>query len=106
MNAKTRSILVALETFKQTPESVGLELRLSLSQTILRHLKEKGWTQAVLAKKAGMKEPFVSRVLHSNANCTLDTAGKLLFALGIRARFSVSPNSAVPSTANFSTKGR
>ena len=106
MNAKTRSILAALETFKQTPESVGLELRLSLSETILRHLKAKGWTQAALAKKTGMKEPFISRVLHSNANCTLDTAGKLLFALGIRARFSVAPNSTAPSTSNFSRRGR
>ena len=98
MNAKIRSILAALETYKQTPESVGLELRLSLSQTILRHLKAKGWTQSKLAKKTGMKEPFISRVLHSNANCTLDTAGKLLFALGIRARFEETVSGATHST--------
>ena len=98
MNAKIRSILAALETYKQTPESVGLELRLSLSQTILRHLKANRWTQATLAKKTGMKEPFISRVLHSNANCTLDTAGKLLFALGIRARFEETVSGATQST--------
>ncbi len=87
MTNDIRSMLAELDRFDQTSESVGLELRLSLAETILRHLKAKGWTQAMLARKAGVKEPFISRVLHSNANCTLDTAGKLLFALGVRACF-------------------
>jgi ribosome-binding protein aMBF1 (putative translation factor) len=84
---KAQSILDAIEQFEQTGESVGLELRLSLSEVILQSLREKGWTQATLARRSGAKESFISRILHSNANCTLDTAGKLLHALEVRARF-------------------
>ena len=86
MNDRIRSILQTVDEFEKTEASVGLELRLSLAELILRHLSSKNWTQRQLAEKTRLKESYISRVLHSNSNCTLDTAGKLLFALDVRAR--------------------
>jgi ribosome-binding protein aMBF1 (putative translation factor) len=86
------NILKALDAFTKTPADIGMDLRLSLAEIVLRKLREKGWNQRALAREAGLKEPFVSRVIHSNANCTFDTAGKLLFALGARARIRETPD--------------
>ena len=75
----------ALEEFKRQPKSVGVKLRLDLARVLLRHLNRRNWSQRQLAKLAGMKESFVSRILHSDSNLTFETAGKLLHALGIDA---------------------
>lgn len=80
------NILQTLEDFKKTPESRGLDLRLDLAEIIIRNLNARGWSQRKLAAASGMKESQLSRVIHSNANCTLDTVGRILFALDARAR--------------------
>jgi len=77
-----------LEEFDRTPAGHGYELRMSLATLVLRRLDALGWTQRQLAEAAGMKEPFVSRVIHGDQNCTFDVAGRLLFALGIKARLT------------------
>ena len=76
----------ALETFEDSPEGVGFGLRADLSDIIARHLGERGMSQAQFAVAAGMKPQQLSRVIHSSANCTLDTAGRILHALGINAK--------------------
>lgn len=87
MSQKTQNILHSLREYEETVlESRGLEFRLNLAEIVIRQLRSLGWTQRDLASETGMKESFISRVLHSNANCTLDTIGKLFFALGINAR--------------------
>jgi transcriptional regulator with XRE-family HTH domain len=48
-------------------------------------MEQKGWSQKRLGDEADMLEPMVSRIIHANANCTFETAGRLLFALGLRA---------------------
>lgn len=75
-----------LDAFDDSPLGAGMDLRLSLAELILVGLKAKGWTQRQFANEAELKEPFISRILHSNVNCTLDTAARLLHALGVRAR--------------------
>jgi len=86
MNSRIQSLRDSLEAYRRTsPESVGLDLRLDFSGIIIRNLRKKGWSQRDLALKAGYKESFISRLLHSNANCTFETAGNVLFALGLRA---------------------
>ena len=51
------------------------------------------WTQHELANAAQMKESFVSRILDAEAaNCTFKTAGRILLALGIRARLRQASN--------------
>ncbi len=81
-----RDILKALDEYHQTPESHGMKLRLNLAQIILRHIKENNWTQKELATKTSFKDSFISRLLHSDANCTFETAGRILFALGVEAK--------------------
>src|SRR6476661_7556231 len=95
-----RDLQVTLEGFEKKPESRGYDLRLSLSELVIRCMKAKGWTQKQLAQAAGMKEPFVTRVLHADQNCTFDVAGRLLFALGIRAHLQeAAPPGRVTSAA-------
>jgi len=84
-------ILDALCEFEQSPEGPGLELGLSMSELVLQRLDELGWTQKRLAEAMGKKEAFISRVVHSNVNWTRDTAGRMMHALGIRARFHRHP---------------
>jgi plasmid maintenance system antidote protein VapI len=91
-------ILRDLEAFDSKPESTGFDLRLDLSEIILRHLCEHGMTQKEVAARSGMKESFITRLIHSEANCTFDTAGRILHALGIRAKLVVQPQSATAAT--------
>ena len=73
-----------LGEFKENPQSVGFLWRLNLSDILLDRMSDQACTQKQLADKAGMKQPFVSRIINSDSNCTFDVAGRLLFALGIR----------------------
>ena len=86
VNARIQSLLDSLADYKGTAPGISLKLRLSLAEILQSNLKSRGWTQRKLADKTNKKEAYISRVMHSEANCTLDTIGELLFALGIRAR--------------------
>lgn len=77
-----------LAKLESTPESVGVGLRLDLSQVIHRYLSERGLSQKEFAAKCGMKPPLLARIMYSNANCTFDTAGRILFAMGVRGKLS------------------
>ncbi len=68
-----------------------MQLRLNLAEIILRYLRLNDWTQRDLASATSFKDSFISRLLHSNANCTFDTAGRVLFALGVDARIEEVP---------------
>lgn len=69
-------------------EGVALKLRLNLAELALGRLQENGWTQRKLAREIGWKESFLSRVLHGDENWTSETAGRVMFALGIDAELS------------------
>lgn len=69
-------------------EGVALKLRLNLAELALGRLRENGWTQRKLAREIGWKESFLSRVLHGDENWTSETAGRVMFALGIDAELS------------------
>lgn len=92
-----RDILSLLDEAQANPQRVGLDLRLDLASIVIQTLAEKGWTQKDLALAAGMKEPAISRIVHSDTNCEFDTAGRILFALGIDAALTVKEK--VESTA-------
>lgn len=74
----------ALGGFREDPQSVGFQWRLNLSTLLCELLDDKGWTQKQLAEEADTLEPVVSRIMNADSNCQFDTAGRLLFALGIR----------------------
>lgn len=84
------SLLASLTEYEATPDSRGLELRLNLAEIVIRRLRELGWTQQKLASVVSMSQSYLSGILHSNHNCTLSTAGRLFFALGVHARIEVS----------------
>ena len=84
--ATTQDLLKVLEDFDKKPESQGYRLRLDLSAIVLRHLSEKGWTQQQLADAAGVKPPYVTRIIHGATNCTFESAGNVLFALGVKVK--------------------
>lgn len=77
--------------FEDSPEGVGYDLRLNLSEIILRHLRSKGWTQRRLADESKKLESYITRVVHSQQNCSLDTIGEIFYALGIRASLVENP---------------
>jgi plasmid maintenance system antidote protein VapI len=79
-------LMTDLESFDQSPDGRGFDLRLDLADIILRHLNKNGITQKKLAELAGMKEPMITRLIHAATNCTFDSAGRILFALGIKGR--------------------
>jgi hypothetical protein len=82
----TQNILGDLEKFENSPENEGYDLRLDLADIILQHLDGNKWTQARLAEAAGMKDSYLTRVIHSSQNCTFDGAGRILHALGVKAK--------------------
>lgn len=87
MSKLVDQLLTTLDEFgRDDPSSRGLALRLDLAEIVGRELRAKGWTQRKLAEVASVKEPFISRILHSETNCTFDTAGRLLFALSVRGK--------------------
>ncbi len=61
-----------------------LLLREDLSGILCRELNRRNWTQQFLADKAGFSRQYISKVLHCRANCSVDTIGRLLFAVGGR----------------------
>ena len=77
-----------LKNFNATPDALAMELRLDLAGIIVARLKTLGWTQRDLAQATGLKESFISRIIHSNANCTLSTVATILAALDVRATLS------------------
>ncbi|MBY0261203.1 MAG: helix-turn-helix domain-containing protein [Phycisphaerales bacterium] len=84
--SKRRDLLGLLAEAEAKPESVGFDLRLDLASIVLRALRQRGWSQSDLARAAGMKASFISRVVHSDANCEFETAGRILHALGLVAK--------------------
>lgn len=79
----------ALDEYKQTPESYGLELRLNLAEIVLAYLKRTGISRYQLASRAGMDSGRLNRVIQANANCTLDIVGRLVEAMGLKSRLVV-----------------
>jgi transcriptional regulator with XRE-family HTH domain len=80
-----------LTKFKNSGPGVAHDLRLNLADVIFRHLQAKNWTQSDLADAAGVKAPYITRILHSSQNWTTETAGQILYALGIRLEFLEKP---------------
>lgn len=83
-----------LETFEASPAGYGAKLRLDFAEIIWRNLELKPWSQRQLAAKARLADSVVSNLIHGNKNCTLDTVGKVIHALGTEAALLETPPSA------------
>ena len=82
-----RELEKQIRQYDNTPDGYSDSLRLDLSEIVLRHL-EGGMTQVKLANKAGIKPQMITRIVHAVSNCTFETAGKILFALGVKAKLT------------------
>ena len=71
-----------LEAFDKSAVGYGAKLRLDLAEIIWRNLQQKKWSQRRLAKEARLADSIISNLIHGNKNCTFDTAGKVIHALG------------------------
>ena len=73
------------EEFKKSPVGFGTKLRLDFAQIIWGNLERKNWSQRRLAKEVRLPDSVISNLIHGNKNCTLDTVGKVIHALGTEA---------------------
>lgn len=73
-----------LSDFEARPESVGYELQGQFARIINVALRSKGWTQKKLAERAVKHESEISELVHGDANCRLDTMGRIMFALDLK----------------------
>lgn len=85
MSKTIKNLHQLLDRYGRTPESYGVHLRLDLAQLVIQGLKAEDWTHLDLALHSGVDAAVINRILHSDLNCSFATAGKLLFALGIKA---------------------
>ena len=92
MNRDVNDLLQELADYeKNDPEHVGFDLRLQFSEIVVDALRRNGWTQRDLADRIGRKASFISRIVHSDSNCTFDTAGRILFALDVQPQLREQP---------------
>ena len=75
-----------LEEFDESPQGYGTQLRLDFAEIIWSSLVQKKWSQRRLSEQSGLADSVISNLVHGNKNCTLDTIGRVLHALGTRAK--------------------
>ena len=91
-------ILDRLSQSKETDEGIGISVRLDFAELILRNLDLKeDWTQSRLATESGLKESYISRIIHSDANFQVSTLARIVRALGVRVTLVEVPASSVAS---------
>lgn len=93
-----------VQAFRETPDSVGLDLRMDLAELVARHLHGTGLTQAQFGAQFGKKAPYINRIISGTQNCTLDLVGQIIFAMGLRAKLSAGPADALPHVNIYFTK--
>ena len=81
----TEDWLRDFEEFEDTADGWAMDLRLSLADIIVKHLRQLGWSQKALAERVGTTEARISALVHGESNCTFDTAARILHALGVKA---------------------
>jgi len=87
--ANPKELLGLLDEFQNSADGAGYQLRLDLADLVIAGLREKGWTQKQLADAAGMKESFITRIVHASSNCTFDVVGRILYALNVKATLTM-----------------
>lgn len=68
-------------------ENYTLLLR-QISTIIRMSLGKKGWSQAYLAKRAGISRQYLNRIINQSADPTLNTVADIFWALGEDIHFT------------------
>lgn len=103
MTKELEELLRMGEDFDSSPEGYGYQLRLDFAEILWRSLRKFGWTQSRFAKEAGWSDSFVSNLIHASQNCELDTVGKALHTLGLRARLQITSDWSARTKFSFTT---
>jgi len=99
---KLDQLIADSEKFDDSGEGFGFDLRLDLASLIVDALK-RGVSQREIARRAGMKPAVVNRIVHSEANCTFDSAGRILHAIGVKAAIVPLPINPIGRMESFKT---
>ena len=67
------------------------ELLYDLTETIYERMKQKGISQRELAKRLGVSDAYISKILKGNENISLKTLIKLALALGLNVEIKMQP---------------
>ncbi len=78
----------SLVEVNNSPLGYEMDLRVSLAKEIIAAMKEQNLTTIDLAGRCNITDKTIYKILHSNANCRLDTIGIILHALGLRLEFA------------------
>ncbi|WP_321970646.1 helix-turn-helix transcriptional regulator [Paratractidigestivibacter sp.] len=81
MKVRTGKSLESLKGVKLSDDSLALEHRLDISASIYKRMKELGLNQKELARKLGMNEAQVSRIIRGKQNLTIASLAKIENAL-------------------------
>ena len=82
---------ISLTKFEQTAVGGTLDLKHSLAAIVLDRLTALRWSADELAERVGTTGKFIVQIALGDRNCDFDIAGKILHALGVRARLVVVP---------------
>lgn len=88
-----RSLQQAFVDLDNSPHGPSFDLRLDLSEIIAKRIAVGEWTEHSLAIATGLTPLQISNLVHCTKNCTFETAGKILFALGIKGKLVEVPRS-------------
>ena len=86
MNKNVKAIRRHLSEYEKTADCIDLEIRLSLAQIVIRHMNERKITVGKLAKLTGYSTLTIEKIMFGDVNWSCKMAGKILHALGTRAR--------------------
>ena len=84
MNKLSEMMIDAFEN--DCADDLALDLRLDLSDMMHAEMHTKKLSQTELAKLVGIRVQVLKRILHGSSNCTFESAAKILFALGVKAK--------------------
>jgi len=75
------------DRIKNDPDYLVAELSLEISERAYMRMEELGLTQAELATRMGLSQPYVAKLLSVGSNMTLMTLVKLAQALEMKVEF-------------------
>lgn len=98
MSKTTDKLLAALKEFDGTAEGLFEDLKLDLTELVIRGLKQKGWSHGELSSETGISESTIDGIVMSSRNTSLRKIADILRALGMRAKLVEATADATPET--------
>jgi len=75
-------------------------LKFDFAEEVSKYLEEEGITRAELARRMGTSPAWITKMLRTNWNMTMETMAKLAFALGMK----IAPPKFVPIAASLAQR--